>query len=154
MLTKSNKHKNVNWSNEKTPAEFTSQCVPFSESVTLVIPETQKSSESLFLRKSLSTPELLSTQPPMPQWPVKHLEDDWKHNIALLPNLMKEMEETKRFTKDWAWNNTPKDFWGKNENYSNNDNSPVLLEILKNHMCNLQKEHVLQIKQLLIMIKY
>ena len=36
------------------------QCAPFSESEALVIPETQKILESLFLRKILSTPELPS----------------------------------------------------------------------------------------------
>ena len=47
---------------EETLAEITSQCAPFSESEILVFPESQKSSESLFLRKSLSTPELLNHQ--------------------------------------------------------------------------------------------
>ena len=37
---------------EETLAELTCQCAPFSESETLVFPETQESPESLFLRKS------------------------------------------------------------------------------------------------------
>ena len=46
---------------EESLTELSSQCPPFSESETLVFPETQKSLESLFLRKSLSTPELSTT---------------------------------------------------------------------------------------------
>ena len=57
---------------EETLAELTSQCAQFSKSKTLVFPETQKPLESLFLRKSLSTPELPSAQPPTPKRPVKH----------------------------------------------------------------------------------
>ena len=41
---------------EKNLAEPTSQCPLFSKSETLVFPETPKPLESLFLRKSLSTP--------------------------------------------------------------------------------------------------
>ena len=48
---------------EETLAELTSQCAPFSASKTLVFPESEKSPESLFLRKSLSTPELPFAQP-------------------------------------------------------------------------------------------
>ena len=48
---------------EETLAKLKSPCAPFSESETLVFPETQKSPESWFLRKNLSTPEhLLSHQ--------------------------------------------------------------------------------------------
>ena len=57
---------------EETRAELTSQCAPLSESETLVFPEFPKSPELLFLRKSLSTPELPSAQPPTPKRLVKH----------------------------------------------------------------------------------
>ena len=75
---------------EETLAELTSQCAPFFELETLVIPETLKSPESLFLRKSLSTPEFLSAQPPTPKRPVKHLGDDCTHNVILFQNFMKD----------------------------------------------------------------
>ena len=84
---------------EETLAKLTSQCAPFSESETLVFSETQKSPESWFLRKSLSIPELPSAQPPTPKRPVKHPGDECTHNLVLFQNLLKEMEETKRFTK-------------------------------------------------------
>ena len=45
---------------EETLAELTDQNPPFSESETLVFAGTQKSPESLFLRKSLGTPEIPS----------------------------------------------------------------------------------------------
>ena len=71
---------------------------PFSESETLVFPETSNSPESLFLRKSLSTPEIPSAQPPTPKRPVKHPADECTHNLVLFQNLLKEMKEIKRFT--------------------------------------------------------
>ena len=55
-LTKSNKQTNELKLVEETVAELTSQGHPFSKSETLVFPEIQKSSESLFLRKGLGTP--------------------------------------------------------------------------------------------------
>ena len=85
---------------EETLAKLTSQCSPFSESETAVIPKTPKSQESLFLQRSLSTPELLSAQPPTPKRTVKHVGDDCTHNLVLFQNLfMKEMEEIKQITK-------------------------------------------------------
>ena len=57
---------------EEAASELTNQCPPFSESETLVFPETPKSPELLFLQKSLSTPEIPSAQPPTPKRPVKH----------------------------------------------------------------------------------
>ena len=68
---------------EETLTEVTSQCPHFSESETLVSPETQKSPESLFLQKRLSTPELPSAQPPTPKRPVKHLGGECTHNLVL-----------------------------------------------------------------------
>ena len=84
---------------EETPAELTSQCAPFSESETLVFPESQKSTKSFFLPKSLSTPEFPSVQPQMPKRPVKHRGDECTHNLVLFQNLLKEMEGIKRFAK-------------------------------------------------------
>ena len=85
---------------EEILGELTSPCAPFSESETLVIPENQKYPESLFLRKSLSTPELPPAQPPTPKRTVKHVGDDCTHNLVLFQNLfMKEMEEIKQITK-------------------------------------------------------
>ena len=84
---------------EETVAELTSQGHPFSKSETLVFPEIQKSPESLFLRKGLEPPELLSAQPPTPKRTVKHLADECKYNLVLFQNLLKEMEDIKRFTK-------------------------------------------------------
>ena len=55
---------------EENLVKLTSQCAHFFESETLVIPETQKSLESIFLQKSLCTPELPSAQPPTPKRPV------------------------------------------------------------------------------------
>ena len=53
-----------------------------------------------FLRGSLNTPELPSGQPSTPRRPVKHLEDDWTHNLAYFPIvLMEEMQQIKQFTK-------------------------------------------------------
>ena len=77
---------------EKTLTKLTSQCSPFSESETLVFLETQKSPESLSLRKSLSTPELPYTQAPTSKRPVKHPGDECTNNLVLLQNLLKEME--------------------------------------------------------------
>ena len=68
---------------EETLTKVTSQCPPFSESETLVSPETPKSPESLFLQKGLSTPELPSAQPPTPKRPVKHPGDECTHNLVL-----------------------------------------------------------------------
>ena len=127
-------------------AELTSQCAPFSESETLVIPETQTSPESSFLRKSLSTPELQSAQPPTPKRPVKYLGDECTHNLVLFQNLMKVMEEIKWFTKSTERKfeellKTLLNISGKNNvSYNNNKNSPLLLEILKNRIFNLEKE--------------
>ena len=85
---------------EEILGQLTSQCAPFSKSETLVIPENQKYPESLFLRKSLSTPELLPAQPPTPKRTVKYVGDNCTHNLVLFQKLfMKEMEEIKRFTK-------------------------------------------------------
>ena len=124
-----------------------SQCPPFSESGTLAFPETQKSPESLFLRESLSTPELPSSQPPTPKRPVKHPADKCTHNLVLFQNLLKEMKEIKWFTKS-----TEQKFEGlemalqnisgkNNGNYNNNNqNLPLLLEILKNRISSLEKE--------------
>ena len=83
---------------EETLAKLTNQCPPFSESETLVFPEAQKSPE-FFLRKSLSTPEIPSAQPLTTKRPVKHPDDECTHNLILFQNLLKEMEEIKRFTK-------------------------------------------------------
>ena len=78
---------------EETLAKLKSQCSPFSESETLVFPETQKSTESLFLRKSLSTLELPSAQQTTPKRPVKHAGDEFTHNLVLFHNFLKEMEK-------------------------------------------------------------
>ena len=78
---------------EEIPAELTNQYTPFFESDTLVFPESPKSTESLFLRKSLSTPELPSAQPPTPKRTVKHPGDKCTHNLVLFQSLLKEMEE-------------------------------------------------------------
>ena len=131
---------------EETLAKLRSQCAPLSESETLVFTESPKSPESLLLRKSLSTPKLRSAQPPTPKRPVKHPGDECTHNLVLFQNLLKEMEEMKRFTKlterkfeklEMAFQNVS----GKsNVNYSNNENSLLLLEILKNCISNLEKE--------------
>ena len=131
---------------EEALAGLTSHCAPFSESETLVFPESQKSSESLFLRKSLSTPGLPSAQPLTPKKPVKHPGDKCTHNLVLFQNLLNKMEEIKRFTKsnerkfeklEMALQNIS----GKNNvNDSNNENSPLLLEILKNRISNLDQE--------------
>lgn len=60
---------------EKTQSEITIQCSRFSQSETLIIPETQKSTErttSILLRENLNTIELLSVQPSTPKGSVKH----------------------------------------------------------------------------------
>ena len=67
---------------------------------TLVIPKTRKSPESLFLRKSLSTPELPSAQPTTPKRFVKHPGDECTHNLVLFQNLLKEMEEKNGLKND------------------------------------------------------
>ena len=100
----------------------------------------------MFLQKSLSTPELPSAQPPTPKRPVKHPGDECTHNLVLFQNLLKEMEEIKRFTRsterkfeelEIALQNIS----GKNNaNYNNTKKSPLLLEILKNRISNLEKE--------------
>ena len=64
-----------------------------------VFPETQKSPKSWFLRKSFSTPELPSAQPPTPTRPVKHPGDKYAHNLNLFQELLIGMEEIKRFTQ-------------------------------------------------------
>ena len=112
---------------EETLAELTSQCTPFSESETLVFPESQKCQESLFLRKSLSTPELSSAQPPTPKRPVKHAGDECTHNLVLFQKLLKKMEETKQFTKSTErkfeeFEMALQNISGENNvNYSNNE---------------------------------
>ena len=122
----------------ETLAELTSQCAQFSESETLVVPETQKSREN-HLQKRLSTQELPSSQPPT----LRDLYDIQETNVR--QNLRKEMEEIKRFTKsterkfeelEMALQNIS----GKKCNYNNNENSLQLLEILKNLISNLEKE--------------
>ena len=80
---------------EETLAKLMSQCAPFSESETSVFPEKPKSLESLFLRKSLSTPEIPSAQPPTPKRRVKHLGDKYTYNLLLFEYLLNEMEEIK-----------------------------------------------------------
>ena len=94
----------------------------------------------------MSTPELPSAQPPISKRPVKHTGDKCTHNLVLFQNLLKEMEEIKRFTKsperkfeelEMALRNIS----GKNNvNYSNNEYSPLLLENLKKCISNLEKE--------------
>ena len=104
-------------------------CPFFSESETSVFPKNLKSLGSLFLRKSLSTPELPSAQPPTPKTPVKHLGDECTHNLLLFQNLLKEMEEIKWFTKSTERKfeeieTTLQSISGKhNVNYKNNENS-------------------------------
>ena len=86
----------------------------------------------MFLRKSLSTPELPSAQPPTPKRPVKHPGGACTQNLVLFQNLLKEMEELKRFTKSTEQEfeeleMTLQNISGKNNfNYSNNENSPLL----------------------------
>ena len=100
----------------------------------------------MFLQKSLSTSELPSAQPPTPKRPVKHPRDKCTHNLVLFQNLLKKMEEIKQFTKlteqkfeefEMALQNIS---GNNNANYDNNGNSPLLLEILKNRISNLEKE--------------
>ena len=131
---------------EETLAELTSQCAPFSESEALVFPESQKSPESSFLLKSLSTPELRSDQPLTPKRPVTHPGNECTHNLVLFQNVLKEMKEIKQFTKsterkfeelEMAHQNIS----GRNNViYSDNENSVLLLEILKNCISNLEEE--------------
>ena len=78
------------WIGWRDSSRIQSQCAPCSESKTSVIPETQNSLESSFLRKHLSTPELTSGQPSMPKRPGKHLGDDSTHNLILLQNRLSE----------------------------------------------------------------
>ena len=74
----------------------------------------------------------------MTKRPVRYPGDECTHNLVLFQNLLEEMEGMKRFTKS-----TERKFEelemalqsisGKNNvNYSNNENSPLLLEYLKN----------------------
>ena len=84
---------------EETLTELKNQCPPFSESETLVFPETQKFPELLFLLNILSTPELPFAQPPTPEIPVKHPGDECTHYLVLFQNLLKEMEEIEQFKK-------------------------------------------------------
>ena len=105
----------------------------------------KNSAESLFLRKSLSTKEIPSAQSPTPKRPAKHSGEECTHNLVLFQNLLKEMEEIKRFTKsierkfeklEMALQNIS----GKsNGNYSNNDKSPLLLEVLKKSHIQFRK---------------
>ena len=70
---------------EKTQSEITIQCSRFSQSETLIIPETQKFPECatwLFLRENLNTLELPSAQLSMAKRAVKHLEDVCTHKLA------------------------------------------------------------------------
>ena len=71
---------------------------PFFSIRALVFPETPKFPELSFLRKSLSTPEIPSAQPPTPKRTVKYRMYECTHSLVLFQNL-KEMEELKRFTK-------------------------------------------------------
>ena len=131
---------------EEALAELTNQCPPFSESKTLVFSEIPKSSKPLFLRKNLSNPEISSAQPPTPKIPVKHRGDECTHNLVLFQNLQKEMEEIKRSTKSTELNFEElemalQNICGKNNrNYQNKENFPLLLEILKNCIFNVEKE--------------
>ena len=44
------------------------------------------------------------------------------------------------WAKIWrAWSGTAKNFWKNNGNYNNNENSLLLLEILKNRISNLER---------------
>ena len=113
----------------ETLAELTNQCPPFSESENSVFPETQNFLESLFLRKSLSIPEIPAAQPLTPKWPVKHAGDECTHNSVLFQNFLKEIEEIKRFTKSSEWKFEElemalQNIYGKNNrNYNNHENS-------------------------------
>ena len=99
----------------------------------------------MFLRKSLSTKEIPSAQSPTPKRPAKHSSEECTHNLVLFQNLLKEMEEIKRFTKSIERNfekleMTLQNISGKsNGNYSNNDNSPLLLEVLKKSHIQFRK---------------
>ena len=84
---------------EDAPAKLTRQCALFSESEALVFPETPKSLELLFLRKSLSTPELASAEPPTSKRPLKHTGDECTNNLVLFQTSLKKLKEIKRFTK-------------------------------------------------------
>ena len=102
----------------------------------------------MFLRKSLGTPEIPSAQPLAPKRPVKHPGGELTHNLVLFQNLLKEIEKIKRFTRlterkfedlEMALQNIS----GKNSvNHSNTEKSPLLSEILKNRISNLEKELV------------
>ena len=99
----------------------------------------------MFLRKSLSTKEIQSVQSPTPKRPAKHSGEECTRNLVLFQSLLKEMEEIKRFTKsierkfeklEMALQNIS----GKsNGNYSNNDNSLLLLEVLKKSHIQFRK---------------
>ena len=82
----------------------------------------------------------------MPKRPVKHPGHECTYNSVLFQNHLKEMEEIKRFTKstkrkfedhETALRNISEK---NNVNYNNNENSPLLLEILKNRISNFEKE--------------
>ena len=96
--------------------------------------------KSLFLRKSLIIPEPPSAQPATLKKSVKHPGDECTHNLVLYQDLLK------RFTKSTEWKFEEiemalQNISGKsNANYNNNENSPLLLQILKNRISNLEKE--------------
>ena len=114
---------------EENLAELTSHCFLFSESGTLVFPESQKSQGSLFLRKIFSTLELPSAQLPTPERPIKQRGDECTHNLILFQNFLKGMEEIKRFAKSTKGKfkepeMTIQNISGKNNlNYSNDESS-------------------------------
>ena len=69
----------------ETQSEITCQCVLFSQSETLIIPETQKSLACitlLFLRGSLNAPELPSGQSSTTKRSAKHLENSCTCDLA------------------------------------------------------------------------
>ena len=95
--------------------------------------------------KRQSTPEPPSAKRPTTKRPVKHPRNECTQNLVLFQNLQKEMKELKRFTKsterkfeelEMALQNISGE---KNANYNNNENSPLLLEILKNRISSLEK---------------
>ena len=104
-------------------------------------PEIPDCTTSLFL----SIQELPYDQPSTPKRPAKHLQYYCMHRLVLFQKIfMKEMEEIKQFTKsteqmleelEMALLNIS----GKN-NVNYKENSPFLLELLKNCIPSLEKE--------------
>ena len=78
--------------------------------------------------------------------PVKYPGEYCAHNFFLFQNLLKEIDEIKRFTKSTErkfeeLEMTLQNISGKNNvNQNNNENSPLLLDILKNRISSLEKE--------------